>query len=201
MFRIIIIVLSFIVLFSINVYAGVLDFDFYGLSYHIDEEETYRQAPMKIDNNATWVYNPGFGIGYDFRESIEKGGFSPITRFSFFQDCADQTFIFGGGGVRYRKYLPKNMTFEINFLGVLAYAKDWEDDEYYLTALPIVNFGIGHKFRKHLVALLISYIPENNAISCTSGTDLLFFHLSVSVNKGKNNKYVPKLLGLKFPRL
>lgn len=81
------------------------------------------------------------------------------------------------------------MTFEINLLGVLAYAKDWDYDEYYLTALPIVNFGIGHKFKKHLVTLCISYVPENNSISGTSGTDLLFFHVSVLVTRGYKITY------------
>lgn len=184
--KITIVTIIIILISSTAVYGGVLDFDFYGLSYHFDEEEAYRGAPMKLDNNGVWVYNPGIGFGYDFRENIEKGGFSPITRIAFFQDCASESFIFGGAGMRYRKFLPKNMTFEINLLGVLACAKEWDYDQYNLTALPIINFGFGHKFKKHLISLLISYVPENSSISGTSGSDLLFFHVSISVNRGFN---------------
>ena len=94
---------AFLMVGSAN--AGEIDIDVYGLSYHLDATEAYAEAPRGLDDKGQWVFNPGIGVTYDFRDNISVEGFSPIVAVGYFQDCADYPFYFAGAGVRYRNYI------------------------------------------------------------------------------------------------
>ena len=84
----------FIVVSGAN--AGEIDIDVYGLSYHLDATQAYAEAPRRLDSQGQWVFNPGIGVTYDFRDNISEEGFSPIVAVGYFQDCADYPFYFAG---------------------------------------------------------------------------------------------------------
>ena len=52
--------------------AGVVDVDGFGLSVHLGA--SYAEAPLRFDSRGVYVFNPGVGIGYDFRESAMTSG-------------------------------------------------------------------------------------------------------------------------------
>lgn len=59
-----------IAVFSPVVALGNVDIDLPGISYHIggsSSNPAYTQAPRRLDENGFSVFNPGIGIGYDFR--------------------------------------------------------------------------------------------------------------------------------------
>ena len=73
-----------------NIRAGTIEIDMPGLSYHIganSEHPAYLLAPLKLDQNGAFVYNPGLGIGYDFKKEANTSGFSGIAKFIYFHDC------------------------------------------------------------------------------------------------------------------
>jgi hypothetical protein len=58
------------------IYAEHFELDIYGLSYHL-VGEGYRDAPRGLDDKAAWVFNPGIGITYDWRENYDDEGVAP----------------------------------------------------------------------------------------------------------------------------
>ena len=168
--------------------AGEININIYGLSYHLKKDQAYHNAPRSaFGSDGQWVYNPGIGIEYDFRNKGEMG-WSVFTTASWFQDCADYPFYFVGVGGRYRNHLfgSKHWFWEANLAGAVANAEDWDvvDGEAVsygreTTFLPVASLGIGYQFdNKQFIKYQITYVPENNNIGGTSGTDLLFMWLT-----------------------
>ena len=79
--------------------AGVLDIDTFGLSIHLDG--SYNKAPLRLDSEGEFVFNPGIGLGYDFRENAVKSGFSPIVKAGSFADCNAVLIYYTTAGIRY----------------------------------------------------------------------------------------------------
>jgi len=152
----------------------------FGLSYHFDKDGAVPRAPFRLDKNAQTVFNPGLGVGYDFRKDILQGGFSPVVLAGYFDNCANMPFFFAGGGVRYRRFLTQNVFLEANLLGVFGDGKDWEEKKFEAGALPYANIGIGAVTGQHLTTFSVAYIPKNSGNTITDGTDLLFMNLSFS---------------------
>ena len=114
-----------LILYSRFCFAVEIDVDFFGFTYHFDKSGVKTDAPNRLDESGQWVFNPGVGLGYDFRKSIKNEGFSPVTLVGFFQNCANSPFFFSGGGLRYRKLVFKKLSWELNALGMLACGNDW----------------------------------------------------------------------------
>jgi len=173
------IVLVFSLCYNLAI-AGEVDVHLFGFSYHFDKNGAKTDAPNRLDRNDQLIFNPGIGVGYDFRESIKKEGFSPITLVGFFQNCSNSPFFFGGGGVRYRKLVIGKLSWELNALGVFACGKDWDTNRFEAGVMPFVNTGFGYNFGNNLVTLLFGYVPKNSGNSLTNGTDMLFVSLEIS---------------------
>jgi len=170
---------------AISSHAGEIDVIVNGLSYHLDSSQGYVEAPNKLDDKAQWVFNPGIGLSYDFRKNISEDGFSPYLTASWFQDCSNTPFYYAGGGVRYRKYLTTNFMMEFNVAGAVANGAVYDDftglvtDERETTFLPVANIGIGYKITSdYLVKTNFTYVPENDNVGGTSGTDLIYMQVS-----------------------
>ncbi|MDD5477569.1 MAG: hypothetical protein PHG87_05180 [Candidatus Omnitrophica bacterium] len=161
-------------------FAGEIDVHFFGFSYHFDKNGAKKDAPNRLDRNDQLIFNPGMGMGYDFRESIKKEGFSPVTLLGFFQNCSNSPFFFGGGGLRYRKFVIGKLFWEANALGIFACGKDWDENSFIYGVMPYANTGFGYDFGGHLMTLLFGYAPKNSGNSITNGTDMLFVSLEVS---------------------
>lgn len=173
------IVLVFSLCYSFCI-AGEVDVDLFGFTYHFDKNGAKTDAPNRLDANGQWVFNPGVGLGYDFRKSIKSEGFSPVTLAGFFQNCANSPFFFGGGGFRYRKFMLGKLFCEANALGILTYGNDWDQNKYKFAVMPFANIGVGYDFGNHLIALLVGYVPKNSGNDITNGTDMLFINMEVS---------------------
>ena len=184
-------VLSLLGGLSILVSGGVLqskavewDVDVYGVSYHLIGSEANPNAPrdMGIGDPGQTVFNPGIGIGIDFRDDVNENGFSFQGKAGYLRDCADEPLYYGGAGVRYRHVFKTNISFDVDALLIAGYGQDWETGEYSTAILPYVTFGIGYVFNAFggdkIAKLNIAYVPADDTISATSGTDLLFFSLT-----------------------
>ena len=180
--------LSLAGILAVSANAGEFAINIYGLSYHFKKSEAYQNAPRSLfGSDGQYVYNPGVGIEYDFRNKGEMG-WSVFTTASWFQDCADYPFYFVGAGVRYRNHLFSNHWFwEANLAGAIANDEDWDvDDNGNLldygretTFLPVASVGIGYQFdNKQFLKYEVTFVPENNNIGGTSGTSLLFMWLT-----------------------
>jgi len=168
------------------------------MSYHINNNATYKDAPNKIDSNAVFVLNPGLLLGFDTRKDTKTDGLSFITKGGFLQDCANKTvFVLGGGG-RYRHLISDKFSFDINgylmganavtnfsqkqtlctsnpFTGQTCQTVGGSDKREFVV-LPLINFGLNYHLKSgKTVGTTVSYIPKNTAIAATSGSDLLFF--------------------------
>lgn len=160
--------------------AGEFDVDLFGFSYHFDKNGAKTDAPNRLDRNGQGVFNPGAGLGYDFRKSINSEGFSPIVLGGFFMNCSNSPFFFGGGGVRYRKFVLGKLFWELNALGMLVGGKDWDTNAFEFGAVPYANTGIGYDFGNKLIALLVGYVPKNSGNTITNGTDMLLINMQIS---------------------
>ena len=80
--------LIFLIFFSLTSTANALvkEAELPLMSYHLNSNETYKEAPNKIDSNATFVLNPGILVGLDTRESTKTEGVSFVAKGGFLQD-------------------------------------------------------------------------------------------------------------------
>ena len=162
------------ILFSYPCFAGEVDLDMFGLAYHLHHRGAVRDAPLKLDEAGVLVFNPGLGLGYDFRDDRHTEGFSAIVHGGAFDNCHNHLFSFAGGGARYRKYFSKKNFWEANVLGVLTYSDER------VTPTPYANVGLGHDYGKYAITYYLSYIPKNSGGGITSATDMLFLSAAVS---------------------
>ena len=156
-------------------------FNFFGLSYHL--QEGVKDAPRKLDSNGRWVFNPGVGIIANWKR-IEESGFTPSLGVGWFQDCGDKALYHIVGGLRYRYVTDGGWTFGFFLGGGAFYGEDWDTGEYQWTGLPFGFVSLGHLIdlggRKVLPEINVTYVPENDVISATQDTDIIFTFLSLS---------------------
>ncbi|MDE1921009.1 MAG: hypothetical protein KGI24_06110 [Candidatus Omnitrophica bacterium] len=172
--------LLFFVFFSAPCFAGEVDMDLFGFTYHLHKKGAVRNAPLKLDEKGFAVFNPGLGLGYDFRPDRHTDGFSAVVHGGIFENCNNHPFTFAGAGARYRKYFNKTTFVETNILGVLTYGNDSDEKHYKLTPTPYVNIGVGHDYGRYSVTYYVSYIPKGSGGGITKSTDMLFFSAAVS---------------------
>ena len=168
------------ILLSIPCLAGEVDLDLFGFTYHLHRKGAVYNAPLKMDKPGVKVFNPGLGLGYDFRPERHSNGFSAVVHGGFFENCDNHPFAFAGAGARYRKFFTKNTFVETNVLGVLTYGNDSQHKQYSLAPMPYADIGIGHDYGKYSVTYYLSYVPKNSGSSITSSTDMLFLSVGVS---------------------
>ncbi len=160
--------------------AHEIDVDLFGFSYHFHGTGTDREAPFKLDSSALWVFNPGIGLGYDFRKNIHTGGLSAIIQGGFFENCANFPFYYAGAGGRYRKFIYKKLFVDVNLMAVFTEGNDWDDKSYRPNAMPFANLGFGYDFGKYLAQVEVSYVPRGLGGKITDGTDMLFLDISIA---------------------
>ena len=172
--------LQFFIFYSFPCTAGEVDWDLFGFTYHLHRKGAVENAPLKMDKAGVKVFNPGLGVGYDFRTDRHTEGLSPIIHGGMFENCNNHPFSFAGAGARYRKYFYKQNYFEGNLLGVLTYGNDSQDKHYSMAPMPYLNIGVGHDYGKYLVTYYLSYIPKDSGSSITSSTDMLFLSFEIA---------------------
>jgi len=168
------------ILISFPCLAREIDLDMFGFTYHLHRRGAVYNAPLKLDKPGVAVFNPGLGLGYDFRDDIHTAGISPEVHGGFFENCTNHPFTFAGAGARYRKFFHKKYFWETNVLAVLTYGNDSTDKRYTLAPMPYANIGLGRDYGKYLVTYYLSYVPKDSGSSITSSTDMLFLSVGVS---------------------
>ena len=195
--------LIFLIFFSLTSTANALvkEVELPIASYHLDSNNTFEEAPNKIDSGAIAVLNPGIFVGADTRKNTKTEGFSFVAKGGFLQDCANKTAFLLGVGGRYRHFVSNKISMDLNGYLVGANAvKSFQKKEALCTTtdalgnrncqtfgdnsrefafLPLVNIGFNYHLESDkTVGLTVSYIPKNTAIAATSGSDLLFFTIN-----------------------
>ncbi|NQY43108.1 MAG: hypothetical protein HRT87_07195 [Legionellales bacterium] len=149
--------------------ASVLDLDLTGISYHIGANSSYiayKEAPRKLDPYGTFVFNPGIGIGVDFRENTRDSywhGFSPVLKALYLRDCDDRAMYFLNIGTRYRYMWNRNFSFDLNLALSFINAEKWLTNERKNAVNPYASFGFNYHLEKKDVTLgtVMSIVPKN----------------------------------------
>lgn len=173
--------LSLLVCFHSSSYsfAGVLEGDVFGLSIHLDG--SYNQAPRRLDSEGVYVFNPGIGVGYDFRENALTTGFSPILKAGFFQDCNAIPLYYGVAGLRYAYNFAQDYMVGASLSVGLMSGEDWWTKTRNISFMPLPIFELGRRiYQNDTLKLGTVFAPHNAAMSATSGGGLLFMMLSYS---------------------
>lgn len=158
-------------------FAGVLDVDGFGLSIHLFG--SYSEAPRGLDSKGVYVFNPGIGLGYDFRESSITSGFSPIIKAGFFEDCKAVPLYFSTFGIRYAYIIANDYSIGASLSVGLMNGEDWWTKKRSLSFMPLPIIEIGRRiYNRDMIKLGTVYAPNNDAMSATSGGGLLFMMLS-----------------------
>lgn len=162
-------------------FAGVVDVDIFGLSYHFHKKGAVPDAKLKLDKQGFAVFNPGVGLGYDFRKDRHTEGLSPIVHGGMFLTCATHPFTFVAAGGRYRQFFSKNKKWfwETNFMAGATLNNESDDKKYRTSFMPYANVGIGRDMGKYLLTYSIAYVPKG-ANDISDSTDMLFMNISVS---------------------
>jgi len=165
-------------------WAGELDVDLPGISYHIganSRNPAYTNAPRRLDKNGAFVYNPGIGIGYDFRKKGTKNGFSLITKGVYFQDCDARDFFVLGGGAKYRYMLSKQFSADCNGMIMVSAGQDWSQSKYNYGILPVILLGSNYHLKNDVtIGINLTLAPRNTSFSATSSFWIIFTMLQFS---------------------
>lgn len=177
-----------LLVFGMQAKAVEWDIDLYGVSYHLNPDEANKHAPrdLHIGSRGQTIFNPGIGLGIDLRRSVDSGGwhgFSLQGKAGWLQDCDAENLYYAGAGIRWRHIFAQKIALDFDLLGIEIYGKDWETGDYNWTFTPYATIGIGYVFDawggKRLAKLNVAYVPDNDTISATSGTDLLFISVTL----------------------
>ncbi len=162
-------------LLSSVVYAGNFELDFPGLSYHFVQISEPKLSPLRLDSGAIKVFNPGIGLGYDFRPLVISEGIYPLLKSGFFFDCGGYGFCYLLGQLRWKHQLLSNVYTDVSMGG--GYLNRVGYDEQGLLArrsdfFPVGSVGIGtFLFDKYVQLNVTTYDPSA----------LIFFYLTVSI--------------------
>jgi hypothetical protein len=104
--------------------ADVASVETFGLSAHLGT--SYTKAPRRLDSDGVYVFNPGLGIAWDFRDHVSQRGFAPTVGVGWWQDCADRAVFAIGAGVRYTHVLPSGWTFGGSLAITLINGEVWD---------------------------------------------------------------------------
>jgi hypothetical protein len=122
----------------ISTVSARLEVTLTGLSVHFGQGADY--APRKLDEKGIFVFNPGFGLGYDFRDEGNQSGFSGIVSAVWFRECGDSNSFIFSGGVRGRLMVTDNFSLDINVLPSFFIYNDQKG------FLPAVTAGMNYHF-------------------------------------------------------
>jgi hypothetical protein len=158
-----------------STWAGVLDVAAFGFSYHLNANDAYPDAPRALDSKGQNVFNPGLGLGYDFRNSVTTAGLSAAVDAGFFDDCDAKQVYFAGVGAHYTYALSQRISLGGRLMAALVNGEDWDDGTRSTTLKPLASLELSfHMAKSWSFSPNIMYVPRDSGISATDGSDLLF---------------------------
>lgn len=139
-----------------------------GISVHFGSGADH--APRKIDGGGIFVFNPGLGLAYDFRDEGNKSGFSFMVSGMYFLDCANRNMFVLGAGGRGRLMVSENFSLDLNLLPSLGVI---DGDK---TFLPVVTAGLNYHFTPTFsTGLTFAFVPAFNDQDSNLGFFVLNF--------------------------
>lgn len=139
-----------------------------GISVHFGQGADH--APRKLDEKGIFVFNPGIGAGYDFRDEGNKSGLSFLISGMYFKDCADRNMIVLGVGGRGRLMVSDNFSLDLNLLPSLGFI---DGDKAFL---PVVTAGVNYHFTPTFsTGLTFAFVPAFNDQDSNLGFFVLNF--------------------------
>lgn len=140
-----------------------------GISVHFGQGADH--APRKLDEKGIFVFNPGIGLAYDFRDEGNKTGFSFMAAGMYFRDCADRNMFTIGAGGRGRLMVTDNFSLDINLIPSLGMIDTTP------VFLPVVTAGMNYHFTPTFsTGLTFAFIPAFN----DQDSNLGFFVLNLA---------------------
>ena len=133
-------------------YAGNFEWDLFGISYQFSNMFLIPdQKPRKLDSGGHTVWNPGLGIGYDYRPSVNTEGTFPLFKAGFFQSNQDSTVSYIAIAQRWRFCASSGVYGDISWgISVMLRQVYYYDENDHLVEqvqrivpLPLLNLGIG----------------------------------------------------------
>ncbi len=132
-----------------------------GKAFHLDE-------PEEDFNEWNW----GAGVQYDF--DVTPRNWVPFINASGFKDSNGNPSYYAGAGTARRFYFGKGsgaLHLDVGAVALLMVRKDYNDEDPFLAALPLVSFGTDR------IALNATYIPEVGPID----VPVLFLQLKIGL--------------------
>lgn len=158
--------------------AHVASLEAFGLSAHLGS--SYAAAPRALDSNGVYVFNPGLGLEWDFRDRGTARGFSPIGKAAWLQDCNDRPLYAGLVGVRYWYVSSGGFLVGGSLSAGIGSGETWETGERATTFVVVPVFEIGHSIGSHYLARLgVVYVPPNGSMSATDNDGAFFYTVAV----------------------
>lgn len=167
-----------------------LDIDITGISYHIrcnKSLQAHTKAPRKLDPYGAFVFNPGIGLGIDFRKHSRDPywkGFSPVIKTVYVRDCDNRAMYFLNVGTRYRDMLTNSFSLDLNLAMCLVNAEKWRTNERKFAINPYASFGINYHFESNNanIGTVMSFIPKNKRSGSpdTNSFNILFVNFYVA---------------------
>jgi len=157
--------------------ADVASLEAFGLSAHLGS--SYASAPRGLDSEGVYVFNPGMGLEWDFRNRVTRNGLSPVLKAAWLQDCDDRALFAALVGLRFWHAFASGFVLGGSLSVGVVNGEDWGTDERVWTFMPLPIVEVGQIFASdYVVRLGIVYVPPNGAMTATDNDGVLFFILS-----------------------
>lgn len=142
-------------LMLVSVVSARVEVSIPGISVHFGKGP--KNAPRKLDEGGIFVFNPGIGLHYDFRDEANISGFSFIMGGVYFRDCADRNMFTLGAGGRGRLMVTNNFSLDINVIPSLGLIETKP------VFLPVITAGLNYHFTPTFsTGLTFAFVPAFN---------------------------------------
>ncbi len=183
-FKIIIYTALLLLIYARHAGAKEIDIWISGISTHLDASSSKKvtaKNSRKLDKNGQFVFNPGLGIWYDFRENNRMSGFSPVILALRFQDCSDKSVHFAGGGVRYKKFVTEKISLDGEiFLGIYK-AKNLDTGKYKNVLAPFPALGANYHFDTKNMGVKFTFAPNTKTFTARGGFNIIFTSFALGI--------------------
>lgn len=139
----------------ISTVSARLEVSLPGISVHFGKGS--KDAPRKLDDGGIFVFNPGIGLHYDFRDVGNVSGFSFIVGGIYFKDCFNRNMVTLGAGGRGRLMVTDNCSLDLNVIPSLGIIKTTP------SFLPVVTAAVNYHFTPTFsTGLTFAFVPAFN---------------------------------------
>ena len=155
-----------------------------GLSYHIGANKSnpaYKNAPLRLDDNGAFVFNPGFGLGFDLFQEPYRDGFSLGAIGMLFKDCDKRNTYVVGLGPTYQYLFVGSWSVDLDLYLSLYRAQEWKTSTYSNSFVPFASLGVSHHWDKISLGVKFTFSPKNSAASSTADFNIIYSYVYLGI--------------------